>query len=147
MPMSNYNLKQHASITINSTAKHEERSLHSKRPGCAIVRYSVVVSPPARRLGNRTKTPWKTWIRTWKENKTNTLPETSIAHENHHLPWKIPSKWWFFHGYVSLQEGTIPETNSKSTRKWMVGILLRSFPFGMALFSGAILVSGSVHTL
>ena len=34
-----------------------------------------------------------------------TLPETNIAHENHHLSWQIPSKWWIFHGYVSLQEG------------------------------------------
>ena len=25
--------------------------------------------------------------------KTVTLPETNIAHENHHLYWKIPSKW------------------------------------------------------
>ena len=24
-----------------------------------------------------------------------TLPETNIAHENHHLSWQIPSKWWF----------------------------------------------------
>ena len=25
-----------------------------------------------------------------------TLPETNIAHENHHLSWQIPSKWWIF---------------------------------------------------
>ena len=34
----------------------------------------------------------------------------------------------------SLPEGTLPETNSKSTWKWMVGI--RSFPFGMAHSQG-----------
>ena len=29
-----------------------------------------------------------------KRNNTQlTLPETNIAHENHHLYWKIPSKW------------------------------------------------------
>jgi len=42
------------------------------------------------------------------EKKTNmasfTIPETNIAHENPHLSWKIPFKWWIFHGYVSLQE-------------------------------------------
>ena len=36
-----------------------------------------------------------------------TLPETNIAHENPYLSWYNPSKWWIFHGYVSLQEGIL----------------------------------------
>ena len=33
-----------------------------------------------------------------------TLPESNIAHENPHLSSKYhqKSKWWIFHGYVSL---------------------------------------------
>ena len=36
---------------------------------------------------------------------TDTLPETNIAHENHHFSWEIPSKFGIFMGYVSLPEG------------------------------------------
>ena len=42
----------------------------------------------------------------------------------------------------SLPEGTLPETNSKSTWKWMVGI--RSFPLGWPIFRGELFVLGSV---
>ena len=33
-----------------------------------------------------------------------TLCQTKIAMANPHLSWQMPSKWWIFHGYVSLPE-------------------------------------------
>ena len=50
-----------------------------------------------------------TWFIAWcpSELILYTLPETNIAHENPHLSWWIPSKWWIFHGYVSFREGKV----------------------------------------
>ena len=48
--------------------------------------------------------PWKWQVFYCRMMYYITLPETNIAHENQHLSWQIPSKWWIFHGYVSFQE-------------------------------------------
>ena len=71
---------------------------------------------------------------------------STFATATGHFPLKTGSGSARFQGYgfrcsfllahcrKNLQEITLPETNSKSTRKWMVGI--RLFPFGMAYFQG-----------
>ena len=40
----------------------------------------------------------------------------------------------------------LPETNSKSTRKWMVGILSRVLKLALPIFRCKLLVLGSVYT-
>ena len=42
--------------------------------------------------------------------------------------------WFPFKFHAKLPGCTLPKTNSKRTRKWMVGI--RLFPIGMAYFQG-----------
>ena len=37
-----------------------------------------------------------------KEKNPFTLPETNIAHENPHLSWRIPSKWWICQPAMSV---------------------------------------------
>ncbi len=57
----------------------------------------------------------------------------------HHIRPKNPNI------HRNPSENTLPETNSKSPWKWMVGI--RSFPFGMAYFQGRTVSfrEGSTH--